>query len=193
MPRDELSVQVHHSKKNHWVCSSSDSVYGVRLYDSMFQGITATDIDTQLALLYPDKSMQLEVQVPKIQQQLGWTDCGLFAAAVVTALATGSDPVYPTWTQANMREHMHKCIVREVITPFPCITRGKRTGKVPIPQRYTIECICDCNLPEFAYAEDGNEYSIQCDTCNFWFHNHCYNLPNTSISDYFQCNNCRRI
>ena len=37
-------------------------------------------------------------------------------------------------------------------TLFPSVTRGKCTGKVPIPHRYTIDCICDCNLSEFAYA-----------------------------------------
>ena len=154
----------------------------------MFRGVTTMNLDTQLGLLYADKSMQLEVEVPKIQQQVGGTDCGLFAAAVVTAIATGSDPIYLTWIQTKMREHFIKCIETENITLFPSVTRGKRTGKVPIPHRYTIDCICDCNLPEFAYAgsiEDGSTYTIQCDACNFWYHNRCYNLPNTSIPAVF--------
>ena len=70
MPRDSLSIQFYHIKKNHWVCSSYDITNGTRLYDSMFHGVTTSEIDTQLALLYADKSMQLEVQVPKIQQQV---------------------------------------------------------------------------------------------------------------------------
>ena len=45
------------------------------------------NLDTQLALLYADKSMNLEVEVPKIQQQIGGTDCGIFAPAVITAIA----------------------------------------------------------------------------------------------------------
>ena len=191
MNRENLSVEICHNKKNHWVCSSCDNVNGVRLYDSLFRGVTTTSIDTQLGLLYADNSMQLEVEVPKIQQQLGWTDCGLFAVAVVTAIAIGSDPVYLTWIQGNMRAHMIQCIETEVITPFPSITRGKRTGEIPNPHKYVIDCICHCNLPEFAYTEDGSAYVVQCDICKFWYHNQCYNLPNTSLSEYFSCNNCR--
>ena len=161
----------------------------------MFRGATTMNLDTQLALLYPDKSMQLEVEVPKIQQQVGGTDCGFFAAAVVTAIATGSDPIYLTWIQTKMREHFIKCIETEDITLFPSVTRGKRTGKVPIPHRYTIDCICDCNLfAKFAYAgsiEDvSSTYTIQCDTCSFCYHNRCYHLPNTSISGCFYCKSC---
>ena len=71
----------------------------------MFRGVTTMNLDTQLGLLYADKSMQLEVEVPKIQQQVGGTDCGLFAAAVVTAIATGSDPIYLTWIQTKIRDY----------------------------------------------------------------------------------------
>ena len=76
--------------------------------------------------------MQLEVEVPKMQQQVGGTECGTFAAAVVTAIATGSDPIYLTWIQTKMREHFIKCIETENITLFLSVTRRKRTGKVPM-------------------------------------------------------------
>ena len=67
-------------------------------------------LDTQLAFLYAGNSMQLEVVVPRIQKQTGITDCGIFAAAVATAIAVGDDPVYLTWNQKEIREHYLRCI-----------------------------------------------------------------------------------
>ena len=149
-------------------------------------------LDTQLAFLYAGNSMQLEVVVPRIQKHTGITDCGIFAAAVATAIAVGDDPVYLTWNQKEIREHYLRCIETETVTPFPSKTRGIRTGKIPLPYRYTIDCICDCNLPEFAYVKlvGDTTLTVQCDGCGFWYHNRCYNLPNTSFSGPFKCKNC---
>ena len=159
----------------------------------MFNGNTTMNLDTQLALLYADNTMQLEIIVPKIQRQTGSKDCGLFAVAAATATATGHDPVYLTWNQSEMRRHFIKCIETEIVTPFPSKARGTRTGKIPKPHSYTIDCICDCNLPEFAYINsngNGGSRIIQCDKCGFWFHNQCYNIPNSSLDGSFYCTNC---
>ena len=50
------------------------------------------NLDTQLALLYADNTMKLDIIVPKIQRQAGSKDCGLFAVAVAAATAIGAEP-----------------------------------------------------------------------------------------------------
>ena len=128
MAREIQSVQIHHNRNYHWVCSCYDGK-DVYFYDSMFNGNTIMNLDTQLALLYADSTMQIEIIALKIQRQKDPKDCGLFAVAAATAIATGNDPVYLNWNQSQMRRHFIKCIETEIVTPFPSKARGTRTGK----------------------------------------------------------------
>ena len=82
-------MQIHHDGALHWVCSSIDEEGQVTLYDSLMTGKTTEELDVQLALLYGDGTGDLKVTLAPIQQQRGGADCGLFAAAVCLALATG--------------------------------------------------------------------------------------------------------
>ena len=70
--------------------------YIVRL---AYAGRTSEELDVQLALLYGDSTGDLNVSFSHIQQQRGGADCGLFAAAVCLALATGVDPETIQWRQ----------------------------------------------------------------------------------------------
>ena len=36
-----------------------------------------------------------------------------------------------------------QCAENEMLTPFPSVTRGKRTEKTPLLNIYIIDCICD--------------------------------------------------
>ena len=85
-------MQIHHDGALHWVCSSIDEEGQVTLYDSLMTGKTTEELDVQLALLYGDGTGDLKVTLAPIQQQRGGADCGLIAAAVCLALATGVDP-----------------------------------------------------------------------------------------------------
>ena len=75
MAREIQSVQIHHNRNYHWVCSCYDGK-DVYLYDFMFNGNTTMNLDTQLALLYADNTMQLEIIVPQIQRQTGQKTVG---------------------------------------------------------------------------------------------------------------------
>ena len=61
------------------------------------------------------------MQMPPLQKQVGGTDCGLFAIAVITAIAHGEDPSQLQFKQEEMRYHLLKCFKDERITLFPCI------------------------------------------------------------------------
>ena len=153
------------------------------------------ELDTQLAQLYATESMQLNVIVPRTQRQKEPYDCGLFALATATCIAAGVDPVTQTWDQNNMRAHCNDCIQKERASLFPASTRGMRTGKLPQSHQFTVDLICDCKLPEFAFNKSNQEtvtHAIQCDGCNFWFHNHCYGFPNKSLNCDFVCRTCSK-
>ena len=187
-------IQIHHDANNHWVCSTYDNnLQRVLLYDSLNKKQTTMELDTQLALIYATDAMQLSVTVPRIQTQKGGYDCGLFAFASATCIAAGIDPMTQTWDQTAMRAHCIQCIKSGIASPFPSSTRGLRTGRLPQPRQFIIDLICDCNLPEYAYNSSKNEGSaraVQCDGCNFWFHNYCYGLPDSSVNDPFLCRSC---
>ena len=75
-----------------------------------------------------------------------------------------------------MRAHCRECIQNEHASPFPARTRGLRSGKLPNPHVFTIELVCDCKLPEFAFDTSGEENTtraVQCVKCTFWYHHRC--------------------
>ena len=56
-----------------------------------------------------------------LQKQVGGTDCGLFAIAVITAIAHGKDPSQIQFKQEEIRNHLLNCLKDKYITLFPCI------------------------------------------------------------------------
>ncbi len=62
----------------------------------------------------------------KIPQQVGSADCGLFAIAVATALASVSDPTQIIFHQSEMRQHLADCLEKNNIVPFPVKTKKEQ-------------------------------------------------------------------
>ena len=79
--------------------------------------------------------MQLDIIVPRLQMQKGMIDCGLFALAIATCIASGIDPMSQSWIQEYMRTHCMQCFELEYASLFPAKTRGLRSGKLPNPQQ----------------------------------------------------------
>ena len=52
----------------------------MKVYDSLYCGYLSDDLESQLKKIY-DHSKQMTVQFPRVQQQQGSSDCGLFAIA----------------------------------------------------------------------------------------------------------------
>ena len=181
-------MQIHHDGALHWVCSSIDVEGKVTLYDSLMTGRTSEELDLQLALLYGDSTGDINVNFSHIQQQRG-ADCGLFAAAVCLALATGVNPETIRWRQNKMRVHMSECIKKEVLIPFPTIQGNiLRLRTTTLSKNdFKIKLWCVCNLPSFAF-----KHMVECQTCLKWYHKPCvgYEDSNKEIST-FSCHECR--
>ena len=145
-------------------------------------GKTSEELDIQLSLLYGDHTGDLKVTFAPIQQQRGDADCGVFAAAVCLALATGVDPVTIRWIQNRMRTHLHECFLSEILTPFPTMERRLDRDLRPrlirnLSSTFTIQLWCVSHLPSFAFRN-----MVECPKCLNWYHKPCVGFKDTELS-----------
>ena len=89
----EETIQMHFdAKKQHWTTSTYSGNI-ICCFDSLYNGYLTDDIRQQLLLkLYGHLMKTPTVQVVRVQQQQGSTDCGLFAIAYAVHLAFNQDP-----------------------------------------------------------------------------------------------------
>ena len=80
-----------------------------------------------------------------MQRQHGVSDCGLFAAAVCTALAFKANPSEPRWDQSN-RSHLSSCLSNQMLALFPTLYTGNEKDRGR--REMTIDIYCVCNMPE---------------------------------------------
>ena len=97
--------------------------------------------------------------------QVGSCDCGLFAVAFATAVAHGKDPLQCTFDQSHMRQHLHKCLSRKRLTPFPEKKSTIIRSMEPSVTDDDIEVHCYCRMPEL-----DNVQMVECTGCFKWFH-----------------------
>ena len=161
----EDSVQLHHTGQFHWVASAllKGKVY---VFDS-YKGISSS-MKVQLPLIY--KSLlqpgeggkkTLAIEYPRVSQQIGRKDCGVFAIAFafhagkqffvqyyicyVLLLANGDDLSRLKMKQSEMRHHLANCFSKGCINSFP-----HRIISTPVDSpvnQATIAVYCDCELP----------------------------------------------
>ena len=116
---DVNALHIIHSRGDHWLvmttigCSDSE----VKIFDSAYSSI---DEETS-KLVYKLLGRLANITVVGIPKQLGGQDCGQFAIAIATSLATGGDPAEVVYDQAAMRAHLVKCFENLCLSPFPCI------------------------------------------------------------------------
>ena len=114
---DDQQLQIIHCCGNHWIVASRVGCTKgtVNIYDSLY---TSLDEPTKLLV---SAMFQSNIQyIQPLQKQIGVTDCGLFAIAVITAIAYGTDPSQLQFKQEEMRKHLLTCFNNEYLTPFPC-------------------------------------------------------------------------
>lgn len=115
VPQNQESVQIHFVDGNHW-CVTSSKGDQVRIYDSHMTGHLSSSLSHQIAQIYrplvdtgdDDEDPELIVYKADVQQQVGSTDCGIFAIAFALHLALGEDPSYFIFDQKMMRPHLMK-------------------------------------------------------------------------------------
>ena len=109
---------LHCATKHHWVtlttlgCKDGE----VRIYDSLFTKVDDTTLNT-IAMLFGDTDVTCNV--PPVQKQQGIVDCGVFAVAFATCLASGHDPSSYQFNQKEMRSHLFTCLQQQHLSEFP--------------------------------------------------------------------------
>ena len=70
------------------------------------QGLVFLWVTRQVASIVHTHHAQILVDLPEVQQQLGSSDCGLFAIAFATSILKGEDPSSVRYIQSRMRQHV---------------------------------------------------------------------------------------
>ena len=188
------SIQIHHTGTCHWVTSTSiGRDRKVCLYDSNFKrGKLSQSMQVQLATVYklcievaPEGDHTfLSVNVPSVQQQRGYTSCGLFAIAFAFHAARGDDLTKISFHQDKMRQHLAKCFKNRHFTPFlHCSLAKGYCQEYPLNQE--IRLYCECDMPE---AFDD---MVACDGCQQWFHVGCVGFKSQAKLSTWFCRHCK--
>ena len=120
-------IQIMFVDNNHWLTVSnvmSKDVADIFIYDSI--SVNETEKARQIyENLKECTQYQKDINLywPRVTQQMGYKDCGLFAIAFAASLAVGEDPIYINYNQRKMRNHLINCFNNNKITPFPRIIK----------------------------------------------------------------------
>ena len=139
------------------------------VYDSLSLSMPQS-LRNQICCLYEhyakgdDKLIQ--VDVVHTQQQVGSSDCGLFAIANVMALASGIDIERVTFRQTKMRSHFLQCLQEQRLTMFPHKVSDSSNSRLR-RKVFVITMNCHCN----AFLPNSN--LIKCSECNKLLHLQC--------------------
>jgi len=131
----------------------------VNLYDSLHtrpneQG----SIVKQACTILKSQQSTIAVKVINVQIQDGASDCALFALAMATDLCRDIDPIYVTYHQDKMRQHLAKSFEQQALSPFPSDINSS-SEKCRVIHTKTVEIYCICRQPEFVPM-------IECDNCS---------------------------
>ena len=107
-------LQVLHVRQDHWIVASSLSGgSAVQVYDTVYGDIDETTKACLLQIFGSSKYTM--VSIPR---QVGGRDCGVYAIAIITALAYGKDPSTISFKQSTMRSHLVSCLDNQYLTLF---------------------------------------------------------------------------
>ncbi len=115
------SLQFHHINGDHWVLSTT--IGGeVAIVDSKYSHKLTLSFTHQLAQIYrkyldsqEDTGCEtlLSLRIPRVQQQSGGSDCGIFAIAFAVHLLRGDNIEDIDFDQEKMRSHLNSCFLKE--------------------------------------------------------------------------------
>ena len=174
---------------SHWVCLSTiaTSPGTVKVYDSLYQNVSAVAIDHSCRmLLYTGSTVTFSNE--RVQKQTNSNDCGLFALAFATDLCHGLDPTVQSYNQDNMCKHYINCLDSHNMVPFPRTSR-----QVPyhaINKRKAVTIYCVCRMPY-----DKKSLYVECRQCKHWSQPTCVTIPAWAINTNWKwrCNKCRSL
>ena len=120
------------------------------------------------------------------------SDCGLFALANASALASNLDPVSCNWNVQEMRGHLYNCFETGRLAPFPFQPRKVSISRKVVRSK-SEDVFCVCRLPE----EPNDEFipMVQCFTCQEWFHETCIKVNAAALKTVlkWKCMDCNNM
>jgi hypothetical protein len=115
------NIYIVHDSGSHWITAKYTCRRNVfDIYDSMQGIVVSKSVQLQLKNMGREKAT---FSMKRVQQQLGPSDCGLFAVAFAVDLANGLDPTNIIYDQKYMRSHLVECFDRNFISTFPRSSR----------------------------------------------------------------------
>jgi len=125
-------------------------------------------------------------KVANVAGQRGSADCGLYAIAIMTTLASNENPTEVLYSHQDMRVHLEQCFDKGILEKFP--VEKRRRVRNQISSEIEVLVYCKCRLPE---PEDGSKM-IQCDKCLEWYHLQCLNIDQKQVltEEEWFCEKC---
>jgi len=171
-------VQIHHNGANHWVMSYAFKNRKLIVLDSMNKGTLQESLQVQFGYIYSDlyKDHAIHVIMPFVNQQVGSTDCGIYAIANAVEVCMGGysgildSTTKMDWEfdQPKMRDHLITCFEKQEFTPFP-----KKSCFGPTIKLESFHILCSCIM---CLCPDIMGDLIRCDLCDRLFHRRCVNV-----------------
>ena len=155
---------------SHWICTSNRNCRSgeVEIFDSLMQTEVSTTVRRQLATVLHTLRPRMTMTKVRVQEQIGGSDCGLFAIAFAVALVNGQDPAALTFDQGAMRKHLRLCLQRKQLEPFPTTKELKfKKNRVTGREVDSIYCLCR------GIWVVGEDDMYQCSACSQWYHESC--------------------
>ena len=185
--RNREFVQCLNVSSNHWVTVSTIGCPpgSINVYDSMHLG-PSTSLKKVIADMMHSDKKAISIRTVHIQQEIGGSDCGLFAIANATALCHGKYPGTLAFNQKPMRDHLRKCLAAGTLTEFPCRQVEARVPQIVRFERVRVYCVC--RQPNYAKTP-----MVECTKCREWFHLPCVSAPREALNHTevpWYCNSC---
>ena len=162
------ALQIHHNGTNHWTTSVKDNE-NIYFLDSLLNTNNIsmainTTLELQLAALYGSPGKNIEINVPRVQNQGNSTCCGVFAIAnAVEFCFNNSWENAINFKQGEMRSHIIKCFEEAKFTPFPSTSTNRRQRVYKVH----ISTTCPCGMP------DSMANLVSCKLCLRVWHETC--------------------
>ena len=139
-------IQILHRgdiKSGHWfTISTVDCKEGtINWYDSIYNDLDKESKQQICAIIKP-AGKNLIFQKCPVQNQVGGSDCGLFAIAFAVSICLGVNPSKFIYDQENMRRHLTECLENQKFSNFPFSVNTNWKKKKVTKTREHIYCIC---------------------------------------------------
>ena len=160
------TLKVVHIRKSHWAALQIRSG-NVELYDTAYTSASEETMHI-IAQLVRCNDHGLTVHMMNVTKQSGTTDCGLYAAAILTCLTMNIDPSGIVFDRQELRQHFTNSLQNGKVSPFPIYKTRRVATRVLKEEQCPVYCTCSCRMPD-----NGEDAMICCDKCDEWLHYRC--------------------